>query len=716
MKQFGRQRPRVLPRGYSEEESSTVIIGQSAPSLEDVLSGNSSEQQPFDLASFMVFAERRLFSEAVAFLTEAKALRAEKNRHLFQRRLRRIISEFVSEEGCRQVNLSDEVRQTTEKHAASVLERLTKSPFAEPDRSSLDLAYYSVLELVRDDQYPKYMDYILVQRRLRFSRMEAQWWKNDSLTVQEFFRFPSPVDAIESRLHAALTVLISIPATLLSAFLGFPWLWLYLNYGFLARCLCGPRVDPQAFLVLFVLRPLVTEKLGPLRNEYVPGAPMRFAQLASFLVSSGCTAAAFLGYLSWMLGLMCVLLVLSFLWSACNFCIVCEIYLACVRAKLLPESICHDCSIRYVTGEGPPTKTAPGLTEDRLVMSGNSKSCMSSCSHSGGSGDVIDGCVDVGGGRRSAGPWLKLLGRLLGSSQWRSSPGQVEGGLHGEEAKGGDANDAFGTPLARNSRRFDRCRAARCNPSMRAVLDDYTIDDDIDDDNEDDKSITNTNDSGASPRPTALSVRNLLSFSRDITGLAATVAARPSSRRRRRTRMLADLEAYNNLFSTRLSQGGMVDASGRAVQGHGSSASVGSRATSRTNSCRTVSDLDVEPAADVECPSPSPSEDMSVDDENDFVSGRGDGGSSSHDGNGFRATRGGGGGGVDGDGKGFRSGQYGGGVSGDGSGLGLGSRFRGGATINSVSRDGGVSSGDDGDDVSDDGGRIGGGGGEVYRV
>ena len=55
-----------------QEESSTVIVGQSAPSLEDVLSGNSTEQ-PFDLASFMVFAERRLFSEAVAFLTEASA-------------------------------------------------------------------------------------------------------------------------------------------------------------------------------------------------------------------------------------------------------------------------------------------------------------------------------------------------------------------------------------------------------------------------------------------------------------------------------------------------------------------------------------------------------------------------------------------------------------------------------------------------------------------
>lgn len=59
-------------------------------------------------------------------LLQVDGLRSEKNFHLFQRKLRHIVSEFVSEEGCRQVNLSDGVRQKTEKHVASVLDRLTK--------------------------------------------------------------------------------------------------------------------------------------------------------------------------------------------------------------------------------------------------------------------------------------------------------------------------------------------------------------------------------------------------------------------------------------------------------------------------------------------------------------------------------------------------------------------------------------------------------------
>lgn len=257
---------------------------------------------------------------------------------------------------------------------------------------------------------------------------------------------------------------------------------------------------------------------------------------------------------------------------------------------------------------------------------------------------------------------------------------------------------------------------------MGVVLEDDTTDNDIDyddhhDSNDDDES--NTNSHTTSPRPKSLSARNLQSFSRDITGLAATLAARPSSRRLKRTRMLADLEDYNNVFSRRLSGGGTMDAAGRAGRGHGSAASVGSRATSRTNSCRTVSDLDVEPAADVERPSPSQSEDMSVDDENDFDScGRGDGGGSISDGeNGFRSMRGGDESGfrfrqhrdgVGGDGSDFssRHGGGGGGVSSDGS--GSGSRSHGGARV--VSSDGGVGDRDDGVDASDDGGRIGGGG------
>lgn len=212
----------------------------------------------------------------------------------------------------------------------------------------------------------------------------------------------------------------------------------------------------------------------------------------------------------------------------------------------------------------------------------------------------------------------------------------------------------------KNGARVHRCGGTRYNSSI--VLEE-SITEDTEEEEEEEDDDGNSNDSD--PRPKSLRARNLLSFSNDITGLAATLARQSSRKQRKRTRMLADLEDYNNLFSRRLSRGGMEAGSEGQGQGHGHGGTpIGSRATSRTNSCRTVSDLDVEPAADVERPPPPPSEDMSVDDEKDF------GSSAAH------------GGVVTGDDSNEYSCRHGGG-SGAGS-------------------DGGVTDRDDGDDVSDE--------------
>ncbi len=136
-------------------------------------------------------------------------------------------------------------------------------------------------------------------------------------------------------------------------------------------------------------------------------------------------------------------------------------------------------------------------------------------------------------------------------------------------------------------------------------------------------------------RPKSLSERNLFRFSRDI----GPMGTGGLSRKLKREKMLADLEEYNAVFSRRLSGGGWGDwggggerpAAGIGNVGQGrSSSSTGSR---RTCSFRTVSDLDIEPAADVYPPS-----EVTVGDEDDFDD------SSGHSG------KGGGGGGGDGDG------------------------------------------------------------------
>ncbi|KAG5190039.1 hypothetical protein JKP88DRAFT_252508 [Tribonema minus] len=89
--------------------------------------------------------------------------------------------------------------------------------------------------------------------------------------------------------HLALIIIV---ANLLAYFADFPYLFIYLLYGFVARTLCGPRLDPQALLVLFVVRPLAVDKLGLLKNKFVPSPPKRFSQAVGAFFSMLCLVFA----------------------------------------------------------------------------------------------------------------------------------------------------------------------------------------------------------------------------------------------------------------------------------------------------------------------------------------------------------------------------------------------------------------------------------------
>lgn len=45
-----------------------------------------------------------------------------------------------------------------------------------PDRGCLDDAHEAIVKLVKDDQYARYKDFIVVQRHLRVARLDALWW------------------------------------------------------------------------------------------------------------------------------------------------------------------------------------------------------------------------------------------------------------------------------------------------------------------------------------------------------------------------------------------------------------------------------------------------------------------------------------------------------------------------------------------------------------
>ncbi|MBO9534426.1 MAG: DUF4395 domain-containing protein [Solirubrobacteraceae bacterium] len=147
--------------------------------------------------------------------------------------------------------------------------------------------------------------------------------------------FPNPVNELAARSVAGLVVLTSV----LAIAAQLPWLSIVLAVGFLLRVLWGPRFDPFGQLATKVIAP----RLGHAR--LVPGPPKRFAQgmgtvfttvaaLLFFALDATTAGYAVLG----------VLVVAASLEAFAGFCLGCQVFALLMRAGVIPESVCEDCS------------------------------------------------------------------------------------------------------------------------------------------------------------------------------------------------------------------------------------------------------------------------------------------------------------------------------------------------------------------------------------
>jgi len=150
------------------------------------------------------------------------------------------------------------------------------------------------------------------------------------------FSFPNPVNEVSARLVAAGVLVLA----LVTIVFDLPWLTLVIAYGFIARVAAGPRFSPLGLLVTKVLTPAL-----PFREKLVPGPPKRFAQAigvvfsvsaAILAVGLGLTTAAFI-----VLG---VLAFFAFLESAFGLCVGCRVFALLMKAGLIPEAVCEECS------------------------------------------------------------------------------------------------------------------------------------------------------------------------------------------------------------------------------------------------------------------------------------------------------------------------------------------------------------------------------------
>jgi len=153
--------------------------------------------------------------------------------------------------------------------------------------------------------------------------------------MARFFSFPNPVNELAARTVAAGVV--AMCAVAFATRQGWPLI--VIAYGFWARAATGPKASPLGQLAVRLVAP----RLGPARP--VPGPPKRFAQAMGTAFSTAALICWFgpgWHLASWVL--LGMLTVAALLESAAGICLGCICFAALMRAGVIPDSVCEECS------------------------------------------------------------------------------------------------------------------------------------------------------------------------------------------------------------------------------------------------------------------------------------------------------------------------------------------------------------------------------------
>ena len=148
--------------------------------------------------------------------------------------------------------------------------------------------------------------------------------------------FPEEVNDTSARIVASGAVVLAVTY----AVTGWGWVLIPLTYGFFARVASGPRFSPLGLFATKVLTPRLTK----VNHRILPGPPKRFAQGIG-AIFSGAASVLFLLNLNTASRLVAVALAgPALLEAAFGYCVGCKMFNLLMRAGIIPESVCVECS------------------------------------------------------------------------------------------------------------------------------------------------------------------------------------------------------------------------------------------------------------------------------------------------------------------------------------------------------------------------------------
>lgn len=353
-----------------------VVIG--SVSIEEVLLDDGSLEAPFNLATFERFCRRNYAEESLDFWKQVQQLRkmastlddipASGGSDPFRMKVVWILATYVEQHSEFEINISSSQRQHTIDRVKHFLCEdqtcLQRQDYKSRGIVAFDEAQREIVKVMMTDLWPRFIEYACVRETIGLSREVALWWRNPNLSMQEFLSFPSPINILESRLNNTCTFLISLLTIFLIYKYDWPYLSLYLVYGFLARTMCGPRLDPQAFFVLFALRPFFEDFLHIGKSEFFPGTPFRFAQLCGFVFSISGMVLYYVGELTFSLLSFLALCLASGLASFTGFCAACAFFHVMCKLGLISTEVAESVNLKFVDAR----KTQSPLIENSTAV------------------------------------------------------------------------------------------------------------------------------------------------------------------------------------------------------------------------------------------------------------------------------------------------------------------------------------------------------------
>ncbi|KNC97156.1 uncharacterized protein SPPG_07546 [Spizellomyces punctatus DAOM BR117] len=181
---------------------------------------------------------------------------------------------------------------------------------------------------------------------LQTAEDQALWWKKlNTLTWKEFTTFPNPISEAEIRIWIFIMAFICALSPVLDIFAGSPVFYWFILYELIVRTLFGIRLDPIAYLAMFVIKPYVVDRWELIEDLMVAGPPRRQAMINPIPPTLMATIAWHCGWpygARWIGGLLAAT---CFAQAFYDVCLGCAVFWIMIKLKIAPREQCEVCTV-----------------------------------------------------------------------------------------------------------------------------------------------------------------------------------------------------------------------------------------------------------------------------------------------------------------------------------------------------------------------------------